>query len=643
MAEEQKVACNRTPFETTDSCSRGGVNIREFEGFPLCEVVDPTVAKFAPPTFDTPTVPFPPPPCACVDIKVDGKTEIEARKDIYLNVDFKADGDCCEGNYITEVDLKIPCIPFSIETASSSNNVEIEQECELESPTGTLKLNITEDSCTVVFTPSLKLKLPKIPKYTFNSAEVEIIQECGLESPDGSFNFNIEDNSCTFDITPSLKLRLPKPPTYTFNGNLDIRFECSVSSSTTEFYFTETGSCDKEVTANIMINLPCIPFEIDDGGSSTPVMITYTPSTTEPSGTLTLNIQKECCELKFAPELDLTLPCMPFEIETGSTSGSNVEIEQECDLESPTGTLKLNVEKKSDRCAISFSPSLKLKIPKQKKYTFKDPEPEIKKVGGFCTPFKYEFKFKDNDENTHNGGGQGGVGGQGGDNKCEQEVEPEIKIEYPCLPFCVADPVKKSINIQRDNNLCKNPIGTAKIRVDTADSCTLKFTPEIDITLPRVPKLEACVKQQGNVNFVAAQGGDPIGGTGTIGLDIQEDACGDRTICPDLELDIPCPLEGINIVGDNRIQVVQEAGQNCTGYTWNLKFIDSPTFSPDEHSVCEGFTGTITFLTGLRFTGTGFEAITGRLTYECGMCTAASAPEIEVNIPTAEHECKCGE
>ena len=152
MSDTQRLACNREPFATDDSCDRGDVDIDVFEQFPLCEVIDPTIAETAPPTFDFPVVPFSPPPCACVAIDTHVESAIESRKDVLMEVDFKSVGDCCEGNYEAEVDLRIPCVPFGVRD-SGRKSIVIGKGASPEDgcgkPSGNIAVNLKVEDCTL--------------------------------------------------------------------------------------------------------------------------------------------------------------------------------------------------------------------------------------------------------------------------------------------------------------------------------------------------------------------------------------------------------------------------------------------------------------------------------------------------------------
>ena len=104
--------CNRTPFKSDASCSRGSVDIRQFNSFPFCDSFDIPEPDIPPEVVDSPLELPVPTPCSC--IKIEYNMSLGYNKD---NREFKVQSasfvtkgdDCCEGNYVSNFSLKIPC------------------------------------------------------------------------------------------------------------------------------------------------------------------------------------------------------------------------------------------------------------------------------------------------------------------------------------------------------------------------------------------------------------------------------------------------------------------------------------------------------------------------------------------------------
>ena len=225
MRSDTRLACNRLPFQTDSSCDRGDVDIHVFDDFPLCSPINPTPPEAGLPQIDMQVVPITPPPCTCVrvDIKGSGTVEDRKNKDIELKTEFKSIGDCCDGNYRANIDLKVPCIPFNISGGSDSHPVSFEQVCGLESPSGEFNLGIGIDSknhCVVSIKPRIKLTLPRTPETRIevcpeSSSNVEMEGSLGGT---GRFTLGYEESDLGSSVCgrvhrfcPSLKLDLPCP------------------------------------------------------------------------------------------------------------------------------------------------------------------------------------------------------------------------------------------------------------------------------------------------------------------------------------------------------------------------------------------------------------------------------------------------
>ena len=149
--------CNRQPFLSESGCDRGNVDIHQFDDLPYCGIINPTNPDVPPeiPNFPT-SIPVPTYSCSCVnirynlDFKYDNKSSNEAS--------FRAVGDCCEGNYISNFKLRIPCpvhspenrrIKVGIEYGSGPNEVSASF------------LGANSSSCTIeALSPELHLNIP---------------------------------------------------------------------------------------------------------------------------------------------------------------------------------------------------------------------------------------------------------------------------------------------------------------------------------------------------------------------------------------------------------------------------------------------------------------------------------------------------
>ena len=132
--------CNRQPFQSESGCDRGSVDVHQFDDLPYCGPLALTRPDIPPEVVDGP-VPVPLPTFSCTCINIDHKfnlaysrigsgedaTPVAGSASDYrfdASVSFKAKGDCCEGNYESRLNLRIPC-PVKCQTESSAPRLAV--------------------------------------------------------------------------------------------------------------------------------------------------------------------------------------------------------------------------------------------------------------------------------------------------------------------------------------------------------------------------------------------------------------------------------------------------------------------------------------------------------------------------------------
>ena len=324
MTAEKNQTCNRVPFAADSSCSRGNVDILAFTGLPLCSIMNPTPAEFAIPRVDLPVVPFTPPPCACINIETSAAGAAEDRDDVYIKVGFKSIGDCCEGNYKADVDVKIPCMPFDVEGGSDSVPVDIDIESSCE-PEGTFNLGVDAGECKLSFSPELNLKIPCIPfdiKGGADTVPADIDYDCEIPEPEGTFNLGLTTSGCNLSFNPELNLKIPKPTEYTFGTKLRIKHvSCNSSDCSScldsypdnysgendgSFYIESYGdACGKDIVFHLNLKMPHVAnttvckgtFNVDGSLGA--------------SGSMDMGVSSDDCGFatSVCPTINLNIPC----------------------------------------------------------------------------------------------------------------------------------------------------------------------------------------------------------------------------------------------------------------------------------------------------------------------------------------------
>ena len=307
MRSDTRLACNRLPFQTDSSCDRGDVDIHVFDDFPLCSPIDPTPPEAGLPQIDMQVVPIAPPPCACVRVDMSGTGRIRNRKDVRVTGNFKAIGDCCDGNYAANISVDIPCIPFSIKGGDEEKSVTIRQTCGLTEPSGTFNPGVTIDNCTVTIKPVLKLNIPK-PKDVDLNPELILTNDCGTNAT-GTFSITKTQGDCFVNFRPKLQLNIPPTPKLHVceTGVVDIAAG-GIGATGSLNMGTTTDACGNtsEVCPTLSLDIPCPVADVGDVKWGANFGWDTGPSHKE----ITLIKKSDTCNLvTVGGDVDLTLPC----------------------------------------------------------------------------------------------------------------------------------------------------------------------------------------------------------------------------------------------------------------------------------------------------------------------------------------------
>ena len=310
MANSDQKSCNRRPFVSDDECNRGSVDTRRFSDFPYCDSFSPTLPEIPPEIIDTPIDIQIPPPCSCFSMKYKMGMKYTSGK-FNAKADFKADGDCCDGNYISTLNLEVPCpikdsgekkIIADIKYGKGDGHVEVKY---MTADNGGCAINFTE--------PSIHLELPCPVSGTAGKSKIKIGIKYGSKSSVSASYMSKDGEACTIipkDVNLDLELRCPIPEKYhkskvrlawgsskeyTLVGNLSFDHErCELRANSSSYIF----------------EIPC-PIRNDDM-SSVKMMVVFKNRyqiTSSNHSTRIAKIDKEECRLSFEPNLHIDIPC----------------------------------------------------------------------------------------------------------------------------------------------------------------------------------------------------------------------------------------------------------------------------------------------------------------------------------------------
>ena len=310
MSKSDPKSCNRQPFLSEAGCDRGNVDIHQFDDFPYCEPVNPTMPSIPPEIVDTPIELPVPPSCACVNIKYALNFKYSQDRKFAASASFSAQGDCCEGNYVSNFNLQIPCpilgggskkIKMKIGYGTGKASVAASY----------IKANAS--SCTVEPKDvDINLNIP-CPVKDARGKKIKIGISYG-DGPKGASASFIKANTkdCEIEpLSPTLHLNLPCP----IMGRGDapkikasIKYGDGDSKVSASYIKADPKACTIEpLSPTINLNIPC-PVK-DARGKKIKIGISYGNGNKEVSASY-LRTDAEKCEVEaLAPTFKLNLPC----------------------------------------------------------------------------------------------------------------------------------------------------------------------------------------------------------------------------------------------------------------------------------------------------------------------------------------------
>ena len=287
------------------------MDIHQFDDFPFCESIDPTQAEIPPEIVDTPINLPVPPACACFNIDYDLKLKYNKERKFAASAEFSANGDCCEGNYISNLNLEIPCpvigsgtsrrIKMKIGYGSGNGSADVsyllanQDSCTIEAQNVDIDLDIP---CPIQNPVDRKVKIGISYGQAFRGASAKVVEanaeKCELEILEPTFTLNIPcpvkkgvdkkikigisygkyfntvsgsviktGDSCTIEANPvTFALQIPCPILGRDGKNPKIRAKIDWGSKqrnvSASFINTNTKECTIEPKdVNLNLEIPC--------------------------------------------------------------------------------------------------------------------------------------------------------------------------------------------------------------------------------------------------------------------------------------------------------------------------------------------------------------------------------------------------
>lgn len=308
-----QLACNRRPFLSDSGCQRGSVDIHQFDDLPFCQKINPTPAKIPPEIVETPLQVPVPPACTCININHALSFKYSTNRKFRAAASFKANGDCCEGNYDAKFDLQVPCpiIPaekskkFSAKFKLGRNGTAVSAAASY--------IRLNKDSCTIdPKDVDLNIELPcpihgvSYPK----KIKMAIGYGNGNRSAAQSY-INANQNSCTIEAKDiNFDLQIPCPvKNITSNKRVKASVKYGTDKEVSQEYLTaNTNSCTVSASdINLQLQIHC-PIKQSQGGKIK-ARIAYGDSFNSATASFLAANNNDCTLEPKSPHLQLYIPC----------------------------------------------------------------------------------------------------------------------------------------------------------------------------------------------------------------------------------------------------------------------------------------------------------------------------------------------
>lgn len=349
------VSCNRQPFLTDSSCDRGSVDIHQFDDLPFCDPINPTVPDIPPEVVDTPlNLPIPP-ACACIHVDYDiGFKYIKERK-FSASTSFSAKSDCCEGLYVSKMNLQVPC---PVTGSSSPYRLRILARYGKSSASPTSYFVTDPSSCT--FTPlsaTLNVNVP-CPVSSAGPYKLRVKAKYSKDSAPSVSYFKTNPDSCTISpLSATLRVNIPCP-IISSSGPHKLRIVAKYGSSSApsvSYMRTDNDRCIiKPYSAILKVNVPC-PLPQDKKPYTIRAKAKY--SKDDASSVSYLETGGSSCTIKpLSPTIQVNVPC-PF-------PEKPLKIKAKAKYSKDSASSVSYLEAESSSCALKLlSPTIQVNVP----------------------------------------------------------------------------------------------------------------------------------------------------------------------------------------------------------------------------------------------------------------------------------------
>ena len=242
----------------------------------------------------------------------------------------------------------------------------------------------------------------------------------------------------------------------------------------------------------------------------------------------------DCCEGNYSAKIDVSVPCVPFDISGGSDSHS-VSIDQICGLDAPSGTFNLGLcVDPNNPCTIRIDPKIKLSIPKQPEIDFSSASFDISSHCGSS----YGGYFRIDREET---------------SSCHVTYKPKLHLSLPKVSnvtTCDSDKIQQNVFFD-SSGPDEKIIGAGRLHINGEyDSCDYLtyFCPTLDLAIPCPIKLSSNLganKGKAKIRSKIRWKSEESYESSVSASFLEQDSgfCNLKYVEQTLDLGLPCPIK----------------------------------------------------------------------------------------------------
>lgn len=429
----------RKPFQLPSGCPAISVVNVELGSMPYCAVPSITEPAFEPRVNVTPPPDIAPPDsCVCLDVDVTtfGKITYADKPVVKLTwmqkpVEAGGSGDCCDGEYLMQLSLDVPCLPLAV-TGGGSASISDRSDAALD-VNFKRSTTVTGDAADCALDLGVALDIPCVPFDPEPPAQIPCKVTVGGTTGGGRLTLGLVKNGCDVAVGGELSLHLPFVAVKDGIDGID-------------------GVDGLDGVDGITPAIPCVLIDVKTSGGisvkdvKTPRMVmSWLPTP-----------GFDICDGMYGMRLSLDVPCMPFRPLPAVNVNTNVQTRP---VKGAGGALRLGLVE--NNCELRISGDLDLYVPDACNPLVVSTQPKFVRKAVTEPAIAIKFVRKATEP-------------------CDQQYSMAVSMAMPCIPF-----TPKSADVPVKVVLTNDSSGSGKLTLALVkNSCDLKISGLLSLALP---------------------------------------------------------------------------------------------------------------------------------------------------------------